>query len=71
MSRIYYKEELDKLTCHNPGCDHTAHEGLLLLPRCHGEGSQVHYEDGELEITCKVCKAPVVKVAVASRGIVV
>jgi hypothetical protein len=48
------------------GCDHTAHGGLFLHPRCHpGRGLEVEYRDKLLYVRCKVCKKPVAEVAVA------
>lgn len=58
---------LDRMMCGSLGCDHTSHDGLYLHPRCHtGQGVEVLYRFGQLEIACRVCKAKVCNVKVSA-----
>lgn len=66
---MLYKEDLDSLPCGNPFCDHTAHDGpMVLKQRCHpGKGTTATYKDGQIEITCRICKQLVAVVAIARK----
>lgn len=63
------RKDLDGMTCQNPECDHTAHNGpLALTGRCH-PGHAVHalYQDGQLFIVCAECETTITRVEVAAE----
>lgn len=64
------RRELDVAQCGTPGCTAT-HGDLWLHARCHRNvGTRVRYEmsTGELELTCRSCKALVARILVAPGG---
>lgn len=63
-----YKEALDATECSVPGCDHKDHApGYFLHSKCHtGSPVWVMYLNGNLFVTCSVCKKVVASIAVAS-----
>lgn len=64
------RKELDVTTCATPGCDHSAHSGLVLSGRCHvGAPSKVEYQSGVLYVSCAICETPVVEIAVQAEAI--
>lgn len=65
-TRIVTREVLDGMGCQMPGCDHTAHDGLVLHARCHLDAATwATYHDGVLTISCAVCERVIVRLAVA------
>lgn len=60
------RRQLDVAGCDTPNCGHD-HSVLFLTGRCHQRGVEAKYvkATGEIEIRCRVCKKPVVNVAVA------
>jgi hypothetical protein len=58
--------ELDPLSCAVEGCDHSDHEGgVILSPRCHvGSPTWCSYEDGAVSVACATCKRVVARIAV-------
>ncbi len=65
---MLYREDLDKMTCGDPGCDHTAHDGLYLHGACHIDSpTWAEYREGQLIITCATCKKLIGIIAVASK----
>lgn len=60
------RRELDHMKCGNPACADTHGSEMYLHAGCHVRaGLTVHYEDGVLTITCRLCKRGVARVAVA------
>jgi len=60
--------DLDAQTCVIPGCNHTAHEGLVLKAACHPRGATyVEYKAGVLTITCAKCSRFVTAIAVKDK----
>lgn len=60
-------EQLDRMMCDSPGCDHKSHDGLWLHPACHpGAGTNILYRFGALHIECKRCKRSVADIKVGS-----
>lgn len=61
--------DFSTMGCHEPGCDHTSHEGPMFIhPACHkGTPTFVSYEDGVITITCAECENLVARIEVA-RG---
>lgn len=58
---------LDLQQCGRPGCDHTAHDGLVLCPGCHPRAAVVvSYSDGVLVVRCARCSQFVTAIAVAA-----
>lgn len=67
MKRPWTRRELDRGRCSNPDCTEE-HDALFLHSRCHlGQGVEVEYNHGVLHIRCRVCKAEVLDVAVATQ----
>jgi hypothetical protein len=65
MSALALRTELDRLRCSEPGCDCGA-DGVVLTSVCHPDDPMwASYRHGELTLTCVVCDAPVVTIAVA------
>ena len=65
---MLFTEDLDKMQCGEPDCDHTSHDGLYLHGKCHShDGVDVLYERGVLTITCTVCDKQICDVSVARR----
>lgn len=59
------RRDLDAAACSTPGCDHTAHDGLILNGRCHPRGTTLsEYRDGIVTITCAECGRVVTQIAV-------
>ena len=53
--------------CQEPHCKHPEDHALVLAARCHlGQGTDAFYREksGVLDISCHVCKKPVVSVRV-------
>jgi hypothetical protein len=65
--QVIGRRVLDRMHCANPQCDHTAHNGpLILSSRCHPRRPLwLAYDNGVLTVTCGVCDAPVAQIAVA------
>lgn len=65
-----YLEDLERMKCCTPDCDHDSHDGLMYFHSlCHPlEPTWVHFDGstGELVIECAVCKEDVARVVVAS-----
>lgn len=60
------REQLDAKRCHTPGCDHMAHEALVLRAACCSTGQMhVEYKTGVLAIRCGKCGRFVADIAVA------
>jgi hypothetical protein len=62
------RQDLDRVGCEKPGCDHTAHDGLYLHSHCHpGHPTWTHYSavSGTITIECAECDQPIVRIAVA------
>lgn len=71
---ILYKEDLDKVQCSEPSCDHTGHDygGLFLQQKCHPYANQtVLYEDGKIKVFCSECDRDIAEVAVAKAPFVI
>jgi len=62
------QRDLEAVTCEMPGCDHTGHDGgLILSGRCHpGAPIRALYRDGVLVVSCAVCQGFIVNIAVAA-----
>jgi hypothetical protein len=67
--RLDFAEDLDKLGCQVPGCDHSGERGETLIHSlCHFEApTWTSYRAGVLTITCSVCGRQVSAIAVARR----
>lgn len=54
---MLYKEDLDKVTCATPGCDHSSHDsGMFFHGKCHPQSpAWVEYRDGLIHVTCAIC----------------
>lgn len=64
----FRRKDLDRMGCDSPGCDHTAHEGLVFHPACHpGTPTWAEYSamTGAVTLRCAVCAADVARIAVA------
>jgi hypothetical protein len=62
------RRDLDQATCIEPGCDHTAHDGIYLHCADHLTApAWVQYRavSGTLQITCAECEMPLGSIAVA------
>lgn len=61
------RADLDRETCADPACDHTAHDGPLVLhAQCHIDAATwVTYHDGVMAVTCAECGALIAAIAVA------
>lgn len=62
------RQQLDRLGCDNPGCDHTAHDGLILHSNCHPDTptwTEYNANAGTLTIRCAECDHRIVRIAVA------
>ena len=68
---MLYLEDLLKMKCANPECDHTAHDSLIVLNQaCHagaGFAIQANAMEGIIHIRCNNCNSFVADIAVASR----
>jgi hypothetical protein len=63
---VLKRADLDRGFCARPGCDHTAHDGLVVAPRCHPRAAVVAvYREGVLIFRCARCTQYVTTVAVA------
>jgi len=58
--------QIDPMTCAVPGCDHTDHDGgMVMHPRCHvGTPTWCSYGNGVLTISCAECDQVVARIAV-------
>ncbi len=67
---VRFAEDLDRLGCIVPGCDHTTHDGEIYLhSRCHPDASTwTSYRAGVLSVSCAVCRLQICAVAVATRA---
>jgi hypothetical protein len=67
--RLDFAEDLDKIGCKVPGCDHSGDRGETYLhSRCHMDApTWSSYRAGVLTITCSVCGRVVSAIAVARR----
>jgi hypothetical protein len=67
--RLDFAEDLDRLGCKVPGCDHRGDKGETFLhARCHMTApTWTSYRAGVLTITCSVCGGHVTAIAVARR----
>ena len=69
---MFYLEDLTKLKCQNPECDHTGHDKSLILNQaCHpGAGQKVtaNAMEGVLTIQCNECDGIVCEIAIASNS---
>lgn len=69
---MLYAEELEKLKCGNPDCDHKAHDSILILEqKCHpGAGTKVSVNamEGFLTVCCSECGELICDIAVASHA---
>lgn len=62
-----YREQLDRMTCQTPGCNHSSHDGMFFHGRCHVQSpTWAEYKDGNLTVTCAECKSVICVIAVAS-----
>jgi hypothetical protein len=62
------RQQLDRLGCDTPGCDHTAHDGLILHSNCHPDTptwAEYNANAGTLTIRCAECNHRIVRIAVA------
>lgn len=68
MSKLLYRQDMDRLQCGVPGCT-DQHEGPVFLhAKCHmGAGTRVSYRFGILDVRCRKCESLVAQVAVAER----
>ena len=59
------REQLDRMGCYEPLCDHKHDNVLYFHPRCHG-GSPTwsRYEQGTIVISCATCDTEVARIAV-------
>lgn len=69
---MLYLEDLTKLKCQNPECDHTGHDKALILNQaCHPEAGQkvtANAMEGVLTIQCNECGGIVCEIAIASNS---
>jgi hypothetical protein len=67
--RLDFAEDLDRLACAVPGCDHRGHRGETFLhARCHRTApTWTSYRAGVLTLTCSQCGRHVSAIAVAHR----
>jgi hypothetical protein len=68
VDRTLTRQELDRVSCDEPDCDHTAHDGLYLHGNCHpSEPTWAVYNavSGTLTIECAVCGNDIIRIAVA------
>lgn len=70
--RLDFAEDLDKLGCQVPGCDHKGDRGETFLhSQCHFKApTWTSYRAGVLTITCSVCGRRVSAIAVARSAAV-
>jgi hypothetical protein len=62
------RTQLDNMHCSTPGCDHSAHDGLMLVGKCHPRAAQTAcYRDGVLVIACALCRKIVMRIAVEAH----
>jgi len=69
MRTALTQADLDQAACSHPGCtNHGADEhGIAISSRCHPKaGARVSYALGVLTVTCRICKALIVRIAVAA-----
>jgi len=68
--QLDFAEDLDKLGCQVPGCDHSGERGETFLHSvCHFEApTWTSYRAGVLTISCSVCGRSVSAIAVARRA---
>lgn len=62
------RADLDPLGCETPGCDHTAHDGLVLHSNCHPETptwTSYHANSGTIHVECAQCGHRILAIAVA------
>jgi hypothetical protein len=67
---MLYVEDLDRMHCTNPLCEHRDHRTLILHSRCHPQIPTWATYDREQEavvITCAVCATRLTTIAVARR----
>ena len=60
------RRQLDTMTCMEPGCDHTAHDGgLTFRSVCHTRTpTWCEYRDGVLTVSCALCHKVITQIAV-------
>lgn len=67
---IITKKDLDKMSrcnCGHPNCQQTLNSGFYFHAKCHPQADmQVFYKNGNLTITCGICKALVAIVVIES-----
>ncbi|HEX5135583.1 MAG TPA: hypothetical protein VFY93_01295 [Planctomycetota bacterium] len=68
--RLDFADDLDKLGCQVPGCDHSGERGETYLhSRCHFNApTWTSYRAGVLTVSCSVCGGVVSAIAVARRA---
>lgn len=69
---ILTRQDLDKVTCSAPGCDHAAHQGgaFVLHGRCHPRSTQIVRflrETFSIEVICKRCNLLVAHIGIDPR----
>lgn len=65
---MLYLEDMQKLHCETPGCDHSAHGGLFINPACHpGGGVEVEFVGEGLRIRCYRCGKYICTIAVGGN----
>ena len=68
---MLFLEDLNKLKCAVPDCDHESHSGEIFLhPQCHpSDGTWTYFdpEDGTVNVICKTCRSHVASIGVASK----
>lgn len=69
---MFYLEDLEKLKCMEPDCDHTSHDKVLIINKeCHPFASmqvEVNAMEGVLVVKCEECSSIVCEVAIASNS---
>jgi hypothetical protein len=59
-------DDLDRMGCQDPACDHSEDDKVLYLhPKCHpGAGTYVYYDKGDRTLTleCTLCKRVIVRI---------
>ncbi len=66
LARPLTRRDLDGAVCAVPGCDHTSHDGLVLVGACHPSGkTRVDYRDGILTVSCGRCSRLIAQIKVA------
>lgn len=70
---MMYREDFARIQCDVPGCECSSKRGdpLTLAAACHpAAGCRVVYlpSTNAVEVSCKVCRAPVAQIAVAAAS---